>query len=317
MAQFETDEEKKVAYEFVCNRLVFIPNTEMNHLVSIAFPDFIRPLIIRYTAARTTQSERFVRAISCNQHFRVLLRQCLFLGLSDGAHIDLFRRSNPNEISHEQIFQTYEIVKERAQDVSSVLHSDLRTLLNRELEEGEKRFQMVFLLDDFSASGISYFREESGTMHGKIYKVLNRAHTHGTAINELVSRDGVHFCVVLYVATTYALTSIQQKIGKWLKEKGSKNQCSVLAVQTIPDETRLSPGKDNEFIQLCKTYFDQSIVDEHYKKGRCDEPHLGFDQCSLPLVLGHNTPNNSVPLLWSEGRYRALFPRVSRHKKGE
>ena len=68
--------------------------------------------------------------------------------------------------------------------------------------------------------------------------------------------------------------------------------------------------------QLCHDYYDPATADEH--KG--DTP-LGYEDCALPLVLAHNTPNNSVCLLWAEssadvglGRH-ALFPRYERHHK--
>jgi hypothetical protein len=37
----------------------------------------------------------------------------------------------------------------------------------------------------------------------------------------------------------------------------------------------------------------------------------------LPLVLHHNTPNNSICLLWSyeDTQVRGLFPRIKRHKE--
>ncbi len=67
---------------------------------------------------------------------------------------------------------------------------------------------------------------------------------------------------------------------------------------------------------MLSEYFDDSIIDEHYKRGKHDRPYLGFNECSLPLVLSHNTPNNSIPLLWFEEdrKHRGLFPRVPRHR---
>jgi hypothetical protein len=47
---------------------------------------------------------------------------------------------------------------------------------------------------------------------------------------------------------------------------------------------------------------------------------LGYKECALPLILEHNTPNNSISLLWAEttgahGAHamRPLFRRVTRH----
>jgi hypothetical protein len=31
-----------------------------------------------------------------------------------------------------------------------------------------------------------------------------------------------------------------------------------------------------------------------------DTMKLGYANCALPVVLEHNTPNNSFPLLWAE-----------------
>jgi len=88
------------------------------------------------------------------------------------------------------------------------------------------------------------------------------------------------------------------------------------AVQTLPDEVRLSDPGDTGMLDLLKQHFDDSIMDEHFRKGKHERPYLGFDECGLPLVLSHNTPNNSIPLLWYEegGHFKGLFPRVSRHR---
>ena len=59
------------------------------------------------------------------------------------------------------------------------------------------------------------------------------------------------------------------------------------------------------------------IVTSEYKNGKHDEPHLGFDECGLPLIMSHNCPNNSVPILWYENKDKsipALFPRIQRYK---
>ena len=61
----------------------------------------------------------------------------------------------------------------------------------------------------------------------------------------------------------------------------------------------------------------KSFVDKHFEIGRGKEPYLGFSDCSLPLVIYHNTPNNSFPVLWYswEDEVNPLFPRVTRHKE--
>jgi hypothetical protein len=63
-------------------------------------------------------------------------------------------------------------------------------------------------------------------------------------------------------------------------------------------------------------YFDQEADDEHGAVGGTTKRY-GYANGRLPVVLAHNTPNNSVYLLWAEDVHavRGLFPRVSRHRK--
>ncbi|MFX5873811.1 hypothetical protein ABTE93_20190, partial [Acinetobacter baumannii] len=63
-------------------------------------------------------------------------------------------------------------------------------------------------------------------------------------------------------------------------------------------------------------FFDDEADDEHSKVGKTSKRY-GYAGCRLPLVLAHNTPNNSIYLLWAEDDQKVLglFPRVSRHRK--
>ncbi len=317
LEQFESDDERRQAYEFIRSRLVFISNAEMEHFVSIAFPDFIRPLLISQAAIRLRAPERFVNRIVNSTEFRVLLRRSLFLGLSDGARIDLFRRSN-TEVSHEQVWQAYEISPEKAEDMLSKLASDIEDLCDAKLSDAHCKFRTIFLLDDFAGSGLSYFRRESGSSQfdGKIcrfFRLITDSHGH---LNSLVDARELHICTVFYVATVRALSHLERITTEWLKDNGSSAKCTVRAIQSLPDTIRLDSETDRGILPLLKKYFDDQIVDEHFCKGRHAEPYWGFDQGGLPLVLSHNTPNNSVPLLWFEKdrKCRGLFPRVGRHR---
>ncbi len=71
-------------------------------------------------------------------------------------------------------------------------------------------------------------------------------------------------------------------------------------------------------------HYNSSIQDEHTVKGGVERLDFGYGGCALPLVLDHNTPNNSVALLWAEcearekeglkePEMRALFRRRVRH----
>src|SRR5207249_480459 len=104
--------ERQEAYRFVLDRLLFISAAEMNHLVESAYPDHIRPYLLRRAARALALPPRLVGRVARSREFRVEERRCLFLGLSDGARIDVFRRAN-RDLSHEQIGQTHELAPSR------------------------------------------------------------------------------------------------------------------------------------------------------------------------------------------------------------
>jgi hypothetical protein len=315
LKQFDTDEERKVAFNFVRNRLVFVSASEMAHLVAISYPDVIRPLLTTRVAKEEQMPDWLVSKIVDSVNFRVLLRQSLFLGLSDGSHTDVFRRSNP-EISHEQVLRTQEISRERASEMTNSLRRDLESILGRQPSPAESRFRMVFLLDDFSGSGISYLRmEPEGSSYapkGKIANFYRNVRNENGELSDLLSPSDLSVSLVLYMATEHAkrhLDVMGQKVF-------DNVPFTVHIVNLLRDTTNIEETDDAAFIAILKKYYDDSIETKHYLRGRHEKPYLGFDQCALPLVLYHNTPNNSVPLLWfDEGRrFRGLFPRVSRFR---
>ncbi|MDD5222598.1 MAG: hypothetical protein PHE84_01295 [bacterium] len=61
---------------------------------------------------------------------------------------------------------------------------------------------------------------------------------------------------------------------------------------------------------LCEKYYTDDFGDDHTG---CVK--FGFDDCGLPVVLHHNTPNNSIYLLWARKRenFNPLFVRYERH----
>ena len=77
--QFEYPAERKVAYNFIKNQLIFISNEQMSYLVNIAFNDKINPVIIRKTAQEIGLKEYLVRKIINCKEYNSNLRKCLFI----------------------------------------------------------------------------------------------------------------------------------------------------------------------------------------------------------------------------------------------
>jgi hypothetical protein len=314
LSQFRTLEERRTAYDFVKSNLIFCSSAEMNHLVSIAYPDHIRPLLLQKAAQDAGINEYFVSKLAGSTEFKMRQRQCLFLGLSDGALIDVFRRSNSPELSHEQILQTYEVTHERVEELIKKLSESLAALLGQDPPEDMRRFRTIVLLDDFSGSGISYLRrDDSSTFEGKIGRFYRNLTNVGNPTSRLIDIKRVEVLVVLYMATDRARLHLEMLSKKMWSPLNVEH--SVVVVHPLSSVICVHPEDRNAIVKLIETYYDATLEDQHTKLGGEDVKY-GFARCGLPLVLSHNTPNNSLCLLWGESeRMRALFPRVSRHRK--
>jgi hypothetical protein len=171
------------------------------------------------------------------------------------------------------------------------------------------------LLDDFSASGTSYYALPAAAPTGGKVKALFDSFCDSTALTKLVAPGNVEVILLLYLATDQALTHLRQASAATWGSKGIK--WSVDAVQVLSDTVRIrrtGSAPINSLINDAR-YYDESIHDVHMKKGGTSDSRYGYGDCGLPLVLHHNTPNNSIALLMSyeELGFRGLFPRIRRH----
>lgn len=316
LRQFKTDKERRTAYDFVKSRLVFFSAAEIAHLVTIAYPDHIRPLLISRAAQTAKVPERIVGRIASSKDFWILRRQCLFLGLSDGARIDTFRRATNAELSHEQIWQTYEMSPEKGEGILSELRKDLTRPFGSSNGADKQRFRMVFLLDDFSGSGRSCLRKDDNgnSVAGKISKFKDQLLS-AERLGKLVDTNDLYVGIVLYIATKRAKEHLEPLLAE-LFTPFPNVKCAVHVVNLLEEPVSLDDARDGGFLALADDYYDPNVEDEHTRKGGTDVKR-GFAKCALPMVLSHNTPNNSMFLLWAnpdDSKIRGLFPRVSRHR---
>jgi len=313
LEQFKTPQQKEVAYSFVKSKLIFVSSAEMNHFVSMAYYDYVRPFLLKKVAAENALNEYHVHKLASTAAFKIRQRQCLFLGLSDGARTDVFRRFNSPELSHEQVLQNYEVSSGRTKILLDELAKDLSGLIGKEAPKEEITFRTIVLLDDFSASGRSYLMEKDGgnDFSGKIAG-FHRSITVGDA-RFLADIKKAEIIVLLYCGTDQAREHLSVHLERLWKPLSVSYR--IIIVHPLTNEITLTPTQDPQLNALIDGYYDPDIEDEHTRKGGGDVKY-GFSGCGLPLVLAHNTPNNSLYLLWAESKkLRALFPRVHRHRK--
>ena len=304
--QFEFLEEREVAYTFIKERLIFISNDQMLHLVSTTFSDKINPFLMSKTARILNISSFLKNQIINSLQYKELARRSLYIGLSDGSRIDQLRRLCG--LDNEQVIPTYQINNEKVVDILAELGKVYPNTF----------YNSVFLIDDFTASGTSYFRFEGENAKGKIFKTLKDLFNEKSENNlfKLIDRkDPVDIRIIFYIATTDAIKKLNDQIQKWKDQTHYNFDFKIEVLQLIDNDVKINEKKDKDFYELSKKYVGSGIIDEHFKKAKHTKYFLGYDECALPLVLVHNTPNNSVPLLWwSDNNSVGLFPRITRHK---
>lgn len=303
-------EDRLAALTLVEEQLVFLSDREISHLVETAYPDLIVQERLRLVAEENDIPTYKVGKLSKHQRFHELQMKSLYLGLSDGARTNELRRASDNRISNEQIWQAYELGEEK----SAAMLDDLKQeLLKAGVETQSSNFNLVWLLDDFSGSGNTYIRydSEKRTYGGKLQKVYKLLHE-----RSLIDPSYYEVFLVLYVATRQAIDHIEYWSERFTSEYGFKPlQLRVLCTLERNLALIASPSDSISELLSKEKYFDPKANDKHMKVGGSDG-RLGFANCALPVVLSHNTPNNSIYLLWGpeQSDFPGLFPRVVRHR---
>ena len=114
----------------------------------------------------------------------------------------------------------------------------------------------------------------------------------------------VFFCPLL--TTEHALQRLTPLLGRLPAQFAS----TTILPAAILDSRVAITNSTSAIGALCDRYYDETLADEHTGNIK-----FGYDGCGLPLVLHHNTPNNSIYLLWARrsDRLVPLFVRYERH----
>lgn len=300
--------------DFVLNRLIFVSAAEVDHLIAVTYPDFIRPAVLERAAAASGIARHRKAQLMNAPAFKVEQRRILVFALSDGARLDVLRRNS--DLSHEQFLPQPAVPDTRREDLRKKLE---RALTVHGGEGEEPTFNHLLLVDDFYGSGTSLIDlveggDGSPTLDGKVAKFREHADSLTVASNDmpaLLAKD-YSATILLYMASRRA----KQHIEDCLARAGLANRWGLDVVQVFDEDCRVT---DAELLADCDVFWDPVLEDEHKKCAA-----RGYRDGALPVVLYHNAPNNSVSPLWADstGRRRqgseslerrALFPRYERH----
>lgn len=320
------EEDRDETYKFIKEKLVFISSTQMNYLVDLLYDSKIRPILLDMATTETGMPSYKRSSNVVHNRFEIEKRSSLVVGLSDGAHTDILRRSAG--FSNEQVLTNYYPDGKKLKDMLDELRKDDK------LKSIEKPyFRRIFLIDDFTASGKSFIRydESDGEYHGKLKKIISELCTkneknyegkvdikHMSYLLDPMQKK-IQIDILFCIATEKARTNIKSNLDDYLKSVGwqDKVEFNIHIVQLLEDKLSNDIKSDNDLVKVLKKdkhFVEECVISKSYKVGKNDSPWLGFDECALPVVLAHNTPNNSLPIIWQDAeRFHGLFPRISRH----
>lgn len=301
IAQFRPDERLTAAL-FARRRLLFISRQELHHLVELVYPSVIRPALLRQASERTGTPWHNVATLAASKEFASLQRATLVLGLSDGALLDVLRRLSP-QLRHEQFSPVFDVPGARLVEMTASLRAAQAGLGL----PAEGRFSLVVLVDDFSATGSTLLRNEQGRWDGRLWKASQ-------SIASLVAQGALsadhRVRLVFYVATDQA----ERRLGEQLGQLGLPWDIDVL--QRIGEGARVTPEHHPELYELCRRHDDGTRV--AYVPTERGPLAFGCGGAALPLVLAHNTPDNSISLLWQDRPAlggRSVLPLFARYER--
>ena len=321
LQQFQPGSERKTAYHLVRHTLVYIGRGEMQHLAEQFYPRFVRSHLVNLVADECGVPPYRVLADKNSIAAERRLRRCtLFMGLSDGAHVDTIRHANAGLLSNEQFVQVTQVDTEKWRDLIDKLRHDLK--------DADALFRLVYFIDDFTATGTSFLRlDEKRQWKGKLIRFKDSMEGARTTNGKFVE-DNWQLRIHHHVASLNAHDTIRCRLreanaalpASW--NRPLHTSFGMVFPADLPIDS--TSAQHEEFIELTKRYYDPELETEHTQIGGVTHLGLGYGGCAIPVVLEHNTPNNSVALLWAETRggerdgvvapaMRPLFRRRQRH----
>lgn len=315
LSNFE-EEERNVMFDFVKNKLIFISSSQMTYLITLLYRTCISSALAHKTAEEMRIPPYKINGIKKSETYKREKRLALFIGLSDGAHMDVVRRVGG--LSNEQVLTNYYPDKDKLEDMRKELLNDS---LLKELDKSDRKFNSLYLIDDFTASGTSFIRKDTDQYKGKLTKIINKffnSKVNETSRELLLPNVDIH--IIFCLATQCAISHIENLLSEFIKSRGLEERISfdVRCVQIIPNRVANEIKNDTTLVDIIKKekYINKKNVGtKSYKVGHGEQEYFGYGDGALPLVLSHNTPNNSILVLWQDDddNYPSLFPRINRH----
>ena len=321
LSQFKDKDERKLMYEFVSKYIIYINSNQVSHLIDLLYNTKIIPLIRQkvvedFRAKGEKVNKYNYKHLDDSQEFKSHKRKTLFIGLSDGSHIDIVRRNS--YLDNDQVLTNYYPDNSKIKSLKEELEGC------KDVENDKaKKFESIVLIDDFTASGSSFIRRENDEWHGKLPKFFNAINSKQEFKNLFVEGFEIH--IFFLIATENALKHIKMQLDEYTKEYEGVT-AKVDCIQKLLDDACFTNHLEQEAKDMLSIiekpcYINEPELTKAYKASYPagdTRYHLGYRQCALTVVLNHNTPNNSMPIIWQpkkdgENPLYPLFYRITRH----
>lgn len=321
--------ERSIAYAFVKENLIYFSVPEMNRLVEKFFPEFVQKVLVQMVSDSLNIQPYKIWATKENiASYKRERRKTLFMGLSDGARIDTLRRMNTGVLSNDQIVGMVQIDQNKWGELLKDLNEDLKS--NGDKIFQDEKFTRLYLIDDFTGSGTTFLRKVNGKLKGKLLKLAKSLQT----VNEddkFPFVKNYEIIVHHYVGTEQAKINIENNYKQYMEEihlLGLKcRNIKFTFGMILPSGIKILKSSQHPFVKLCVEYYNPALegsTGEHALQSGVKSIMFGYGNCGLPVVFEHNTPNNSLPLLWADTpdeqekhNMRPLFRRRQRHSDME
>ena len=322
-------EHREAAYGFVKNRLIYVSPAEIQQIIEAFYAEEVSPRLREAVAKRHDISSY---EVWCTKEtaieYEIQKRKTLFIGMSDGSRIDILRRINSGTLTTEQVLPMMNVDDEKWRDLQKNLDED------KIFRDGdERKFDRVYLIDDFTASGTTFIRSVDGEWKGKLKKfneIVRQARCHMKS-EEFPLAENFSLHIHHYITSSQAAKALDQRLKEadeqW--EERAYSEATLSHGLVLPESVVLREPGDAEILHLCDTHYDHWIFkdyEKHCRQAGQEDMKRGYADCALPIVLDHNTPNNSVPLIWADTdddvrelardtdkKMRPLFRRRQRH----
>lgn len=277
---FSGGEEERLHALYLLSKFTYFGNVEIREMLKAVYRDLYKYPIIEQIRHQNddTADETFLK-----KHFKEHLMGTRFLGVGNpsesGVHLLYYFRQE-NQLSREQFIHAHELFTSTySQEEKKMVQAWACNNVNH-----------IVFLDDFCGNGKQAI----------------------TYIKELVDqiRKLKETCQIDYFVL----------VGNKAGLRNVKEETQITEPKAIfeLDDSFKCFSEHSRYFANKMSGIDKSFCKdmcEKYGKNRCKDAYspMGFDEGQLLLSFFHNTPNNTLPIFWTDKEWNPIFNRAMKN----